>query len=317
MTMDEVSVHASNGSVDQARAILAASEAYDGTPPVSDQALLSVQQGGRELVLFSDARSGSEIDSAQDAAAVGIVGDGELDLVVHPKYRGRGIGAAALQDLIFRAGGTALRAWVHGAHPAADAMLAHAGFAPVRTLYRMALDPTKLPVAAAVPGSYASPEGFSIRPFDPTAEADPALWVRVNAAAFATHPEQGRITEADFALQRAEPWFDPNDLLLLEAPGGERLAGSTWIKTVRTTDAGAPHTETELYAVGVDPAFTGRGLGRVLLEATLARMAEHTPDRVTLYVDGENERAVNMYLAAGFEIDSRSRQWLRGARIGS
>lgn len=315
--MDLIPVHGVVGSVEQARPVLAAAEAHDGSSPVSDQALLAAAQGARELVLFIETLPESGGDSTPPVHAVGILGEAELDLVVHPDSRGRGIGTAALNNLVTRAGDTELRAWAHGVNPAADTLLKRAGFAPVRSLYRMALDPAKLPAAPSQPGVYEAPGGFAIRPFDPASETDPARWVRVNAAAFATHPEQGRITEADFALQRSEPWFDPNDLLLLEAPGGERLAGSTWIKTVRTTDAGAPHTETELYAVGVDPVFAGTGLGRALLDATLARMAEHAPDRVTLYVDGENERAVNMYLAAGFEIDSRSRQWLRGARIGA
>lgn len=324
-------LHNSVGSVDEASLILEAAEAHDGAPPVSDQALLAVQQGERTLTLFS-------IGGSATPVAVGIVGEGEVDLVVHPESRGQGIGTAALRELLEEAGSEPVRAWAHGENPAADALLARAGFTPVRSLFRMALDPAKLPAAHDEHSAYSAPTGFAIRPFNPDSPADAAAWVRVNAAAFATHPEQGRITEADFALQRAEPWFDANDLLLLEAEDAdgagraETLAGSTWIKTVRRSDADstsgaaantvstsgdASHVETELYAIGVDPIYAGRGLGRVLLGATLARMAAHRPDRVTLYVDGENERAVNMYLAAGFEIDSRSKQWLRGARIGA
>ncbi|MGD9607426.1 MAG: mycothiol synthase, partial [Leucobacter sp.] len=48
-----------------------------------------------------------------------------------------------------------------------------------------------------------------------------------------------------------------------------------------------------------------------LLEVTLARMAQHAPERVSLYVDGENEAAERMYRSAGFTIASSSRQWVR------
>lgn len=278
-----------------ARRLIAAAEEHDGISPVSDQAMLAAAQGERSLRLF---RVG-----ADDApVAVGIAGQGEIDLVVRPDARGQGYGSAALAELLAQSDGSAL-AWAHGENPAAEALLARAGFAPVRSLYRMALDPALLPPHDAQLHALHAPAGFELRAFDPEQPEDAARWVRANAAAFATHPEQGRVTEADFALMRAEEWFDPDDLLLLIDETGE-AAGSTWVKTLH-----GPEVETELYAVGVRPEYAGRGLGALLLDATLIRMAQHRPSRVTLYVDGENERAVRMYERAGFTIDSRSRQW--------
>lgn len=297
----------SPGQLEGARDLIGLAEQFDGRPPVSDQAMLAATQGHRALFLFGAGSPGGR------PYAVGIAGEGELDLVVDPEHRGRGIGTAALGALLrakestsgIAGDGTAhssrssLKAWSHGENPAADALLAHAGFAPVRSLLKMGLDPAGLP-AKRDTTQIAMPEGFSLRAFDPERAADATEWVRVNAAAFAAHPEQGRITLDDFAAMRGETWFDPADLLLLEGPNG--LAGSTWIKTV-------PGPETELYAIGVDPQWAGRGLGRVLLDATLARMAQHDPAAVSLYVDGGNERAVNMYEAAGFSVTERSQQW--------
>jgi len=297
---------ASAGAVAAAREIAAAAEEADGRPPVSDQALLAMTAGQRELLLFS-------IDAGPDSepVAFGIVGAGEVDLVGSPEWRGRGIGSTALTVLLERAGqNTALLAWSHGENPAADALLARAGFAPVRSLYRMALDPVRLPVADGGLASVTLPEGFALRSFNPSSPVDAREWVRVNAAAFASHPEQGRITEEDFAGMRDEPWFDPADLLLLEGPTG--TVGYTWVKTVHG-DGPLASPRTELYAIGVEPSAAGSGFGKILLEATLARMAEHSPSSVELYVDGENARAVGMYERAGFTIASRSRQWLRTA----
>lgn len=310
-----------------ARSLIADATAADGAPPVSDQALLAVAQGQRELLLFA------ESPVAERIVAAGIVGEGELDLVVRPDERGRGVGTAALGSLLARADAARaavavaaqadpdpapLLAWAHGENPAAEALLSGAGFTPVRSLFRMGLDPALLPSDGRDPLAIPGRTDLALRTFEPGRDA--AEWVRVNAAAFATHPEQGRITEADFALIREEPWFDAQDLMLLTDASGA-VVGSTWIKTVRDPQNGA--LETELYAVGVDPAHAGSGLGRILLDATLARMAQHRPDGVSLYVDGENERAVRMYETAGFTIDSRSRQWARatvsdaGARMNT
>lgn len=314
-----------------ARPLIDRAEAADGTPPVSDQALLAVSQGQRKMVVFAE--HGAEVvDPAGTATgetlpvAIGIIGQGELDLVVDPGARGRGIGTAALDRLLEQTNGEVL-AWAHGDNPEANDLLDRAGFTPVRSLFRMTLDTALLPDGDADPFSVEFPEGFELRTYG-TDPLDDEAWVRTNAIAFADHPEQGRVTVADFALMRAEPWFDAADLFLLEAPesgGGTaaapaKLAGSTWVKTLRggegdgdsaDGDSSDAVTETELYAIGVDPAYAGKGLGRALLEVTLARMAQHSPGRVTLYVDGENERAVNMYLAAGFTVDSRSQQWRR------
>ena len=311
----------SGGTIEEARGIIAAAERVDGRPPVSDQAILEAAQGKRELRVWRE-RPG---DPASEAIAAGILSTGdaaELDLVVAPAFRGRGVGTAALSELLAGAGGDVL-AWSHGENPAADALLGRAGFAPVRTLLQLELDPALLPGSngddARDPLRIPTPAGLELRAFNPASESDAGAWVRANAAAFADHPEQGRITLDDFALMRAEPWFDPADLILLAetdtAPGTDpEIAGSTWVKTVRGDDG----VETELYAVGVRPERGGQGLGRLLLDVTLARMAQHDPERVTLYVDGENTRAVDLYERAGFTVRSRSAQWKRpvGGRPG-
>jgi len=280
---------------DNASAILDEATRVDGTPPVSDQALLAARQGARTVIDFGE--------------AVGIVGQGELDLVVRPSARGRGLGRRALRELLALEQATGdLRAWAHGENPAADVLLRGAGFSPVRTLLRMVLPPERL--SAAIAESRPLPEGFDIVPFTLGDERLAAAWVRVNAAAFADHPEQGNVTREDFDAMTREPWFIADDLRFAVDRADGRVAGFEWVKT--TEDGG--ETETELYVLGVDPAFAGRGLGAALLGETLRSMAAHQPTRITLYVDGDNANAVSLYERAGFEVEQRSVQWLRAAQ---
>lgn len=293
--------------LEAARALVAEASRADGSPPVSDQAMLAASRGQRELVLFSQ--------DTTDAAplAVGIIGDEEIDLVVHPDARGRGIGTRALA-LLTEGVDTDFRAWSHGDNPAADTLLARSGFHPVRTLLRMHLALDRLPEAISeTAGDQTWPAGLHAVSYDPSSAAQREEWVNVNAAAFADHPEQGSVTTDDVQALEREPWFDPEDLILLygqlddSADAPDRLLGYAWVKTVREADS----VESELYVLGVSPDAAGRGLGRRLLGAALHRMSEHQPTKITLYVDGENTRAVELYERSGFEVEARSRQWLR------
>lgn len=289
---------------ERSRAIIAAATLADGTPPFSDQVSLSLAQG-RRLVIEND-------------HAVGVIGEGELDLVVDPASRGQGFGRALLEELVSDYSDSRLRplrAWVHGVQPAAVSLLTRNHFAPARELLRLTLAPHKL--AAAIAHSRPLPEGFTAQNFDLASPHQADEWVRVNAAAFVDHPEQGTVTRADFDALVSERWFLESDLRLAyhqnATTGSPELAGFAWVKTTPSSDVSdqTDEIETELYVLGVAPKFAGVGLGAALLGESFVSMANHSPDRITLYVDGENSSALNLYLRAGFEIEQRSIQYVR------
>lgn len=289
--------------------VLRAAERVDGTPPISDQALLAASLGARQLYAYTSAAEGTDASSPAPIA-VAVLGAGEIDLVVHPESRGSGVGSEVLQHLLStvdRDANPGLRAWSHGDAPAPRALLSRAGFTPARTLFRLALDPTAL--QAAIAQARAMPAGFTMRPYAADRPTDAAEWVRVNAAAFADHPEQGAVTLTEFTALTGEPWFDPADLMLAWDAATDDLAGYAWVKTLRTEHG----VDTELYVLGVDPAYAGRGLGAGLLGETLRRMATHQPDRITLHVDGTNAQARDIYDRVGFVVDSVSTQWVRNS----
>ena len=208
-----------------------------------------------------------------------LIGDA-LDLAVSPRARRRGV-ATALAEAALADHPGHVQAWSHADHPGAAALGRRLGFEKTRELWVM-----RTPLSDPPPAEV--PEGVTIRGYRPSDEEE---LLRVNAAAFAHHPEQGAMDAADLAERMAEPWFDADDLLV--ADRGDRLGGFHWTKR---------HDETvgEIYVLGVDPGAQGLGLGRVLTAAGLRHLADRGVREVLLYVEADNERAVRLYSGSGF-----------------
>ena len=67
-----------------------------------------------------------------------------------------------------------------------------------------------------------------MRSFEPG--RDDEAWVRLNAAAFARHPEQGRLTVGDLRERMDQPWFDPAGFLLVEDDSTGQVVAFHWTK---------------------------------------------------------------------------------------
>ena len=213
-----------------------------------------------------------------------------------PDARRRGTGRA-LVDAVLEAAPDA-RLWAHGQLPAAQALAASAGLTAVRELHKMARPLTQ---ADLEPAATALPAGFTARAFEPG--RDDQAWLATNAAAFAHHPEQGRLTLADLADRMAQPWFDPAGFILVEAQASpDRVAAFHWTKVDpdQRSSVDPSRTAGEVYVVGVHPAYQGRGLGRPVTALGLAHLAGLGLPEVVLYVDGDNQAAIRTYTGLGF-----------------
>jgi mycothiol synthase len=206
--------------------------------------------------------------------------DGSVDLAVAPAARGRGVGRALAAEAL--AGDTAVSAWSHNDHPAAAVLAEGHGLRRARELWVMRR-PSGEPLPALV-----VPEGLTVRGYR---DEDRDEVLRVNAAAFAHHPEQGSMDADDLAARMAEDWYDPAGLLV--ATRGDGLLGFHWTKQ-QSAQLG------EVYVVAIDPAAQGRGLGRVLTLAGLHHLAGLGVDEVLLYVESDNTPAVHVYGGLGF-----------------
>lgn len=250
----------------------------DGQPPFSDGSLVELATGGRELLVIGD-------------VAAALLGDGEAEFVVDPDARRHGHGTQLLDELLSRS--PQLRVWVHGDHKAARALAASHGLVAVRELLQLrATVPEPSAVAEPVEGADASTSSAIVSAFRPG--TDETAWLDLNARAFASHPEQGRVTRAELDVLMAKPWFDADDFLLVR--DGDTLVGYCWLKV--------EHGIGEFYVVGVSPDRQGEGLGRRLVEAGLGRLAERGIRISSLYVEADNDAAVRLYRSFGFDDHS-------------
>ncbi len=222
--------------------------------------------------------------------------DGEVDGSVNPVT---GSLLEAVVEFVARKGGGNLRLWVAKAGGSDDARAEAHGFVTERTLIQMRC---RLPLPASVTSAGPTPV-IETRAFRPG--LDEQAWLATNNRAFGVHPEQGHWDLATLLDREQEPWFDPGGLLLLDSEG--RLAGSCWTKIHRHTDPPMG----EIYVIGVDPDFRGRGLGRALTIAGLEWLAAKGLTHGMLYVDADNQVAVSMYRSMGFAPDHVDRAYLR------
>lgn len=287
----------------QIRELVSAASEFDKVAPVGEQVLRELANHRTEHLLATGSDNGGEkVIGYLNLAAGDDDEPGMAELVVHPEARRRGIGAALIDAALSKTG-QKNRFWAHGTREPAQATALALGLSPVRELVqlRRPLHDIAEPVV---------PAGVRIRTYAGT--ADDAELLRVNNAAFVTHPEQGGWTAADLDERRAEPWFDPEGLFLAFDEQTNNLLGFHWTK-VQPGTAGLG----EVYIVGVDPSAQGRGLGGLLTAVGIAhlerRLADAAQPTVMLYVESDNTAALRTYHRLGFAQYSVDTAYARGA----
>ena len=245
--------------------------------PNTQHLLVSEQE---DLVGYAQLESGTEWSAGQ--------------LLVSPDHRQRGIGTLLLQRLL-RESTSPLRVWAMGDTPAARALATAAGMTRQRELLIMerGLD-DELPEPVV-------PAGVEIRTFVPG--QDEQQWLRVNAAAFAHHPEQALIDSDDLTDRMAEPWFDPKGFFV--ATINDTMVGFHWTKQHQDQLG-------EVYVLGITPSAAGRGLGKALLVTGLRSLQQRGSTRVELYVEADHQAAIELYLTYGFTTVNRDVMYAQG-----
>jgi ribosomal protein S18 acetylase RimI-like enzyme len=141
----------------------------------------------------------------------------------------------------------------------------------------------------------------------PAATADVAAIGRLGALLVRTHHDfdPQRFLAATPRTERGYGSFlgsqleEPDVIVLVAEQDGEVL-GYTYAGVEGTDYMALRGPAGVLYDIVVDPAHRGRGVGRTLLDATLAALASRGVPRVVLSTAERNETAQHLFARAGF-----------------
>ena len=106
-------------------------------------------------------------------------------------------------------------------------------------------------------------------------------------------------TEKGYASYLGSQLEEP-DVVILVAEGGGDVIGYTYAGVEGWDYMALRGPAGVLYDIVVDPARRGQGVGRQLLDATLAVLAERGSPRVVLSTAEQNEPAQRLFASAGF-----------------
>jgi mycothiol synthase len=197
-----------------------------------------------------------------------------------------------------------LAAYTTGRDHASRALLERAGFANVRrsaSLVRADL--------AAIP-DLPLPDGFELRPIDPT---DRVIHRRIFDAAVLAFADHWGDSESDGSESSFQAFVgDPNvrpDLWRV-AFHADQIAGQILNFLESGQEEGTVTGWTE--SISVQPRFRRRGLARALLAESLRTVRDAGATRAALGVDtGNVRRALDLYESLGFRIVSESYEYQR------
>ena len=282
----------SQSQIDGVIALINAATVQDGTPPISEHIILHLRHGGDKSDSHLIVEQQNQVIAYAHIDATDLVAGPSVELVVHPEHRKSGLG----KELLSKSKeicGSKMRLWAHGDLSAAQKLAEENGFERIRTVIQM-----RKSLADLQPLQH----NFAIRRFLPG--IDNEEWLALNNRVFIDHPEQGGWSIKDLQTRLNESWFDAAGFYVAIENG--KLIGFTWTKihgghSQKHEDQTEQHDHDpigEIYITAV--ATSGTGLGKVLTQTALAYLKRNGLTIAMLYVDSDNQIALNLYKSLGF-----------------
>jgi mycothiol synthase len=281
--------------------LIADTTAFDNTPPISEHILLHIRHGGDKADTHLLVEVENQVIGYAHLDQTDLVAGPSVELVVDPKFRGARVGKQLLSKAI-EISGRKVRLWVHGDQVAANTLATSFGFEKIRTVLQMSkplTDIQQLPNLDKAVG-----KDIVIRSFLPGIDSD--AWLSLNNKVFKVHPEQGGWQLSDLNIRLGEEWFDEQGFFLAEV--NNKIIGSTWTKIhgLHThqyegeIETHAHPATGEIYITAVDQEYVGRGIGKILTITALNYLKYQGLSKAMLYVDFDNQTALNLYQSLGF-----------------
>ena len=223
------------------------------------------------------------------------------------EHRGKGIGRALLREVMKYAEGLgveALHVEASVAHAGVNHMLALHGMEVVKSLWQMRWQSEELPDVSL-------PAGFAARSL--VAGQDEETLTELQNISFGENWGFSPNTVEQIRVRVEHNRGGPECILFITEDGTEAGTGdgitehgkpAAYNWTIFIEDGAA--SSGIIAMTGVHPDYRGRGIGRAVVTAGIAYLAERGASVVELEVDSENAPARELYLNLGFRKVSRS-----------
>ena len=275
--------------------LIADATKQDGIPPVAEHVLLHLRHGGDKADRHIIIEAGENIIGYAHIDLTDEVEGPSAELVIHPNHRNQKLGSALIKE-VTKVAGERLRLWSHGDSISAQKMAENNGLKRVRTVIQMRRSLND-PISDIN-------KSIEIRNFLNGIDNDE--WIALNNRIFKNHPEQSSWSNRDLDIRIREDWFDEKGFLVGTENG--KIVAFCWTKihgghSHKHLDHEETHAHDpigEIYIMGVDPDFAGRGYGGAITIAGLQHMRYQGIFSAMLYVDSQNESALKLYRELGF-----------------
>jgi len=278
--------------------LIAQTTAIDGTPPIAEHILLHLRHGGDKSDSHLLIENSRQVIGYAHIDQTDLVAGPSVELVVAPDHRASDVGEKLLSEAI-KICGNKIRLWVHGQQAATYTLATSHNFEKIRTVLQMSRSLAEIQQLPVI-----DPK-ISIRSFLPAIDNQP--WLELNNLVFKDHPEQGGWGVSDLNHRVNEEWFDEKGFFIAERDN--QMIGFTWTKIhgAHSHDHGgneSAHAHPaigEIYVTAISPSFAGGGIGKALTITALNYLKYQGLADVILYVDAENQSAINLYQSLGFK----------------
>jgi len=219
-----------------------------------------------------------------------------LNCLVHPDHRRRGLASKLLRRAICRAQELRVRV-VHVNIPEDNTIARNAlskmGFKFIRQFLELRLDISR------VRWQYSNQCTVKYRNLQRGEESEVAqLQNRSFTGTWGYNPN----TVEDIVYNTNLSGFSPEDIVL--ACEGDKVIGYCWTRII--CGAATDRRKGQIFMLGVDPDYRGRGIGKRVLLAGLSHLKSKGLQIAELSVDDENKEARALYQSVGFELRANS-----------